>query len=131
MPRRPILSLPLRYQHWRYVWIPLFGAFIWFGESSNPIMSILPLDHLIAYSVGTLLSMLITWLATGQPKYPSQEAGNIAYISDVGASYLKPLFVVGSCITAVCFLLSLIVVQWLKVHSKRYVIKGNILVHIQ
>ena len=30
-------SLPLRYQHWRYVWIPLFGAFIWFGESSNQI----------------------------------------------------------------------------------------------
>ncbi|KAF9533770.1 Frag1/DRAM/Sfk1 family-domain-containing protein [Crepidotus variabilis] len=88
--------LPLRYQHWTHVWLPILGAFIWFG---------------------TLLSMLITWLATGRPRYPSQD-GSIAYISDVGASYLKPLFIVGCCITAVCFFLSLAVERWLR-HAGR------------
>lgn len=66
--------------------------------------------------------MLIAWLATGRPKYVSQE-GNIAYISDIGASYLKPLFIVGSSITAVCFVLTLAVGRWLKSHSGRYVVK--------
>ncbi|TFK75108.1 hypothetical protein BDN72DRAFT_832412 [Pluteus cervinus] len=84
------------HKHWLYVWIPLFGAFIWFS---------------------TLLSMLITWLATGRQKYPSQE-GSIAYISDVGASYLKPLFIAGSSITAVSFFLSLSIERWLR-HSRR------------
>lgn len=73
---------------------------------------------------GTLLAMLITWLATGRPKYESQE-GKIAYISDVGASYLKPLFIVGCCITAVCFVSTLLVAQWLKSHSGRYVISTS------
>ena len=82
-----------------------------------------------ALHTGTLLSMLITWLATGRPRYVSQDAGNIAYISDIGASYLKPLFIVGCCITAVCFILSLVIMNWLKHHSKRYVIKGPVIRH--
>lgn len=57
--------------------------------------------------------MLITWLATGRPKYVSQQ-GSIAYISDVGASYLKPLFIVGCAITAVSFFLSLTIERWLR-----------------
>lgn len=54
---------------------------------------------------GTLWAMLITWLASGRPHYVSQD-GNIAYISDVGADILKPLFVVGCVITGLSFFLS-------------------------
>jgi len=84
------------HRYWLYAWIPVFGAFIWSG---------------------TLLAMLITWLATGRPKYVSQE-GTIAYISDIGASYLKPLFIVCCCITGVTFFLSLVCERWLR-HSGR------------
>ncbi|KAJ7510432.1 Frag1/DRAM/Sfk1 family-domain-containing protein [Mycena galericulata] len=87
--------------HWWYVWIPAFGAFIWFG---------------------TILSMLITWLAQGgtsRPRYSSQDE-SIAYISDVGADILKPLFVTGCCITAVAFFLSLVLERYLR-HSGRLI----------
>lgn len=61
--------------------------------------------------------MLITYLAQGRPHYVSQD-GSIAYISDVGADILKPLFVAGSAITAVSFFLSLTIERWLR-HSGR------------
>lgn len=83
--------------HWYYVWIPILTAFIW---------------------VGTLLAMLITWLAQGRPHYVSME-GNIAYISDIGADILKPLFIVGCSITGVGLVLTLIVERWLR-HRGRY-----------
>ncbi|KAJ7650720.1 Frag1/DRAM/Sfk1 [Roridomyces roridus] len=89
--------------HWWYVWIPTFTAFIWFG---------------------TILSMLITWLAeggTGRPRYSSESPNQkIAYISDVGADFLKPLFVTGCCITAVGFFMSLVVERYLR-HSGRLI----------
>ncbi|PBL03738.1 hypothetical protein ARMGADRAFT_979108 [Armillaria gallica] len=80
------------HQHWAYVWIPILGGFMWFS---------------------TLLSMLITWLATGRPHYVSMD-GSIAYISDIGADILKPLFIAGCAITAVCFFLSLCVERGLR-----------------
>ncbi|KAK0235811.1 Frag1/DRAM/Sfk1, partial [Armillaria nabsnona] len=80
------------HQHWAYVWIPILGGFMWFS---------------------TLLSMLITWLATGRPRYVSMD-GSIAYISDIGADILKPLFIAGCAITAVCFFLSLCVERGLR-----------------
>ncbi|QRV99499.1 Frag1 domain-containing protein [Ceratobasidium sp. AG-Ba] len=55
----------------------------------------------------TLLAMIITWAATGRPIYASQD-GSIPYISDIGASYLKPLFVTGSIITGLGFFLSVL-----------------------
>ncbi|KAJ7593408.1 Frag1/DRAM/Sfk1 [Mycena floridula] len=82
--------------HWTFVWIPILGAFIWFS---------------------TLLAMLLTWACTGKPHYVSEE-GNIPYISDIGADILKPLFIVGCSITAVCFFLSLFIERWLR-HSGR------------
>lgn len=85
-------SLSPFHAHWYYVWIPIFTAFVW---------------------VGTLLTMLITWLAQRRPKYPSMD-GKIAYISDIGADILKPLFIVGCSITAVGFMLTLIVERWLR-----------------
>ncbi|KAF5371851.1 hypothetical protein D9615_009542 [Tricholomella constricta] len=81
-----------RHQHWAYVWIPLFASFVWFG---------------------TLWAMLITWLASGRPKYPSQE-GNIAYISDIGADILKPLFIAAGAITGLGFFLCLCVERLLR-----------------
>jgi len=78
--------------HWYYVWIPILTAFVW---------------------EGTLLAMLITWLAQGRPRYVTME-GNIAYISDIGADILKPLFIVGCSITAVGFFLTLVVERWLR-----------------
>ncbi|KAG2152561.1 Frag1/DRAM/Sfk1 [Suillus bovinus] len=72
--------------------VPLFTGIFWFA---------------------TLLAMLLTWLISGRPKYVSQE-GNVAYISDVGASCLKPLFVVGCCITGVGFTLSLVLEHLLR-----------------
>ncbi|KAF8968100.1 hypothetical protein BDZ97DRAFT_1975552 [Flammula alnicola] len=92
MPSR----VPLRYRHWTYVWIPIATAAMWFC---------------------TLLAMLITWLASGRPKYPSQD-GSIAYISDVGADVLKPLFITGCAITGVGFFLSLLVERILR-HTGR------------
>jgi hypothetical protein len=82
--------------HWYYVWIPLLTASVW---------------------VGTLLAMLITWLAQGRPKYPTM-TGKIAYMSDIGADILKPLFIVGCCITAAGFIITLIVERWLR-HEAR------------
>jgi len=86
------------HQHWGYVWIPAFGAFIWFA---------------------TLWAMLITWLVQGKPKYVTQQ-GSIAYISDIGASFLKPLFIVGCCITGVTFFLALTIERWLR-HTGRLI----------
>ncbi|KAI0635809.1 Frag1/DRAM/Sfk1 family-domain-containing protein [Trametes polyzona] len=93
-----MLGLPHEHHHWLYVWIPLFGAFIWFG---------------------TLWALLITWLASGRPHYVSQD-GNIAYISDVGADILKPLFIVGCAITGLSFFLSSAIERWLR-HEGRLV----------
>lgn len=62
--------------------------------------------------------MLITWLATGV--HYSTQQGSIAYISDVGADFLKPLFIAGSSITALCFFLSLVIERWLR-HSGRLI----------
>ncbi|KAG1731647.1 Frag1/DRAM/Sfk1 family-domain-containing protein [Suillus paluster] len=78
--------------HRLFVFVPLFTAFFWFA---------------------TLLAMLLTWLISGRPQYVSQE-GKVAYISDVGASFLKPLFIVSCCITGVGFVLSLVLERLLR-----------------
>ncbi|GJE94770.1 Frag1/DRAM/Sfk1 family protein [Phanerochaete sordida] len=90
--------MPTTHQHWLYVWVPLVTAGVWFG---------------------TLLAMLITYLAQGRPHYVSED-GSIAYISDVGADILKPLFVTGCAITFIGFFLSLVIERWLR-HSGRLI----------
>ncbi|KZT02611.1 uncharacterized protein LAESUDRAFT_752112 [Laetiporus sulphureus 93-53] len=92
--------MPWAYEHryWLYAWIPIFGSFIWFF---------------------TLWAMLITWLATGRPKYV-HEQGSIALISDIGASYLKPLFIACCSITGASFFLTLVTERWLR-HSGRLI----------
>lgn len=93
---RTMPRLPLRYYHWQYVWIPLVASGVWFGS---------------------ILAMLIVYLASGRPRYVSQQ-GNIAYISDVGASGLKPLFVTACAITGAGFFLSLVAERVLR-HTGR------------
>lgn len=68
-----------------------------------------------------LLAMFIRWEVIGHPIYPSMEAGQtIAYISDVGAYGLKPLFITGSVITTVSLDLAFMAERWLR-HKGRLV----------
>ncbi|KAI5779493.1 Frag1/DRAM/Sfk1 family-domain-containing protein [Geopyxis carbonaria] len=85
--RRHESSLVRAARHFPYWILPLIAVFIWFGM---------------------LWVMLIFWLATGRPKYASMApVQTIAYISDVGADTLKPLFVTGATITGLFFFLAL------------------------
>jgi hypothetical protein len=75
------------YHHFPYWILPLFSGGIWFS---------------------TLWAMIIVWLAEDQPHYSSMSDNqHIAYISDIGANILKPLFITGCAITGVFFFLSL------------------------
>ncbi|KIJ49728.1 hypothetical protein M422DRAFT_224824 [Sphaerobolus stellatus SS14] len=82
----------MRTIHRVHPFIPAFAAIVWCGG---------------------LLAMIITWAAQGKPHYVSED-GNIPYISDIGADILKPLFIVVCSVTAVCFVLSLILERWLR-----------------
>ncbi|KAL4779089.1 Frag1/DRAM/Sfk1 family-domain-containing protein [Aspergillus varians] len=71
--------------------------------------------------IAMLGAMLGTWRAQGSPIYVSMEPGQtIAYISDVGAQGLKPLFIAGSAVTVVFLDLSFISERWLR-HSGQLV----------
>lgn len=68
-----------------------------------------------------LLGLLIHWLdkkGNGFGRhyhYPSEESTqHIAYISDVGAFELKPLFIAGSCVTTVFLDLAFLSERWLR-----------------
>jgi len=75
---------------------------------------ILPVISAVVW-IGMLIAMLVYWLANGSPHYVSMEANqNIAYISDVGATELKPLFIAGSVVTTVFLDLSFIADRWLR-----------------
>ncbi|KAI4842564.1 putative FK506 suppressor Sfk1 [Aureobasidium sp. EXF-8845] len=72
---------------------------------------------LIAAAVwlATLLGMLGTWLARGSPRYVSMEPGQtIAYISDIGATNLQPLFIAGSAVSVVIFDVCFVSERWLR-----------------
>ncbi|KAI9831274.1 MAG: hypothetical protein M1826_003713 [Phylliscum demangeonii] len=62
-----------------------------------------------------LLALLLVWITEGRPRYPSMEAGQkVAYISDIGASGLKPLFIAGSCVTTIFLDLAFLSERWLR-----------------
>ncbi|TGZ83446.1 hypothetical protein EX30DRAFT_339622 [Ascodesmis nigricans] len=83
----PEPDLPHHRHHIPYYVLPLISAAVW---------------------IGTLWAMMIVWLAEGQPFYASMsETQSIAYISDVGADILRPLFITGCAITGIFFFLSL------------------------
>lgn len=48
----------------------------------------------------TLLALLIYWLAEGRPRYPGQSNPSVAFISDIGAFRLQPLFITGGVIAS-------------------------------
>ncbi|KAG9241857.1 SFK1-like membrane protein [Calycina marina] len=76
--------------------------------------------------IGMLMGMLIHWCVDGKPHYSSMEpTQNIAYISDVGAGSLKPLFITGSCVTTVFLDLSFISERWLR-HNGRLVANTSV-----
>ncbi|KEQ75835.1 hypothetical protein M436DRAFT_9275, partial [Aureobasidium namibiae CBS 147.97] len=65
--------------------------------------------------LGTLLGMLGTWIARGSPRYVSMEPGQtIAYISDIGATNLQPLFIAGSAVSVVVFDVCFVSERWLR-----------------
>lgn len=66
--------------------------------------------------LGMLLGMLLYWVIdTDREIYPSMSPPqSIAYISDVGAYRLKPLFITGCVITAVFLDLSFFSDRWLR-----------------
>jgi hypothetical protein len=62
-----------------------------------------------------LLGMLLSWIVDGSPHYPSMGANQrIAYISDIGAQHLKPLFIAGSVVTVVFLDLAFLSERWLR-----------------
>ena len=78
------------------------------------------IDHRHANTTaGTLAAMLGYWLAVGSPHYSEMGANQqIAYISDIGATFLKPLFIAGSATMVVVFDLAFISERWLR-HKAR------------
>ncbi|KAF6227278.1 hypothetical protein HO133_008721 [Letharia lupina] len=83
-------------------------AFVW----------ILPLVSACTW-LAMLLAMLIVWELEGHPHYASMSANqHIAYISDIGAQGLKPLFIAGCCVTTVFLDLSFASERWLR-HTGR------------
>jgi len=72
--------------------------------------------------LATLMGLLIYWnVDTGRVHYSSMTEGQvIAYISDIGADYLKPLFITGCVITTIFLDLSFGSDRWLR-HKGRLV----------
>ncbi|KAF2645986.1 hypothetical protein P280DRAFT_465728 [Massarina eburnea CBS 473.64] len=74
--------------------VPLFSSLVW---------------------LAMLVTMLVTWNVEGMPHYPSMEDNQkIAYISDVGAQGLKPLFIAMSTVTVITFDIAFILERWLR-----------------
>ena len=66
-----------------------------------------------------ILAMLITWSVEGYPILPSMNPDqSVAYISDVGAFGLKPLFITGSVITTVFLDIGFAAERWLRHRGK-------------
>lgn len=68
---------------------------------------------------GMLLAMFIVWEVEGSPHYVSMDSNQrIAYISDIGAQGLQPLFIAGCCVTTIFLDLSFAAERWLR-HTGR------------
>jgi len=74
--------------------VPLFSSLVW---------------------LSMMIAMLTTWTSQGHPHYASMdETQKIAYISDIGAQRLKPLFVAMSAVTVVSFDLAFLLERYLR-----------------
>ncbi|KAF2141795.1 uncharacterized protein K452DRAFT_228016 [Aplosporella prunicola CBS 121167] len=78
--------------------IPLFSSVVW---------------------LAMLLAMILSWITDGKPHYPSMgPTQDIAFISDVGAQRLKPLFIAMSAVSVVSLDIAFLSERWLR-HSGR------------
>ncbi|KAL1987642.1 hypothetical protein VTN96DRAFT_2883 [Rasamsonia emersonii] len=65
--------------------------------------------------IAMLVAMLGTWAAQGTPHYHNMShRQTIAFISDIGAEGLKPLFIAGSTVTVVFLDLAFLSERWLR-----------------
>jgi len=83
----------------------------------NPMLTVVQVFPVISGLcwLGMLLGLLISWNVDGCPHFPSMDPGQtIAYISDVGAEKLKPLFIAGACVTTIFLDLSFLSERWLR-----------------
>jgi len=79
---------------------------------------IFPLASAIIW-LAMLLAMFVTWKVDGSQLYPSEEAGQtIAYISDVGAGKLKPLFISMGAASVVIFDIGFLAERFLRHRGK-------------
>lgn len=51
----------------------------------------------------TLSILLVHWLVKGRPTYPGQSNPYVAFISDIAAFELRPVFIIGCTITALAY----------------------------
>jgi len=70
----------------------------------------------------TLSALLLVWIARGLPTYPDQSNPYVAFISDIGAFQMKPLFLVGGLITAISFFGTVASVHFARYDSAMYAI---------
>ncbi|KAF2088616.1 hypothetical protein K490DRAFT_56011 [Saccharata proteae CBS 121410] len=68
----------------------------------------------------TLFVLLVTWVARGMPRYPGQTNPYVAFISDIAAFELKPVFLVGGCITAIGFIGTVSAVHFSRYDRRMY-----------
>ncbi|KPI45972.1 Protein SFK1 [Cyphellophora attinorum] len=90
-------------------------------------VAILPMIAALDW-VGMLLGMLLWWVCNGAPilpamhedpnAHPGAQRQTIAYISDIGATELKPLFISMSSVMAVTLNLSFLAERWLRHNGK-------------
>ena len=67
----------------------------------------------------TLLTLLIYWLANGSPRYPGQVNPYVAFISDIGAFRLQPLFITGGTIASLTLTATIISVHLARRERRR------------
>ena len=72
-----------------------------------PYLRLLPIITGAAW-LATLSTLFIYWLAQGRPRYPAQSNPYVAFISDIGAFVLQPLFIAGGTITAIALLSTIV-----------------------
>lgn len=106
-----------------YWFLPLFAGGAWLGSQ-------ITFKHekfqCLTHITGTLIAMLAVWSAEGKPHYIEEyKTQHIPFISDIGASGVKPLFIAGSATMVVVFDLAFISERWLR-HKGRLAQNYNI-----
>ena len=70
---------------------------------------------LLTPPLGTILGLLIPWLLQSRPRLASFDPDQtVAFISDLGAFQLKPLFIAGAIATSVLYVLTLLADRFLR-----------------